>query len=130
MGFVSYQLSTPPSVNKLWKPVVKRGANGRAHAEIKKRPAYGMWLEVAGWEIASQRQGQRPMRDDQRVKATYLIERPKKSRDLDNYLKALNDALVRFGVIKDDSLIEEIEAKFADNVKGVIIMLEEVVPCA
>lgn len=125
MGFVSYQLSTPPSVNKLWKPrVTKQG--GRTKAIITKRPAYAIWLETAGWEIASQRQGNRPMKDGHRCKATYLIERPKRSRDLDNYLKALNDALVRFGVIKDDSLIEHIEARFADNVKGVIIMLEEV----
>lgn len=125
MGFVSYQLSTPPSVNKLWRPrVTNKG--GRTKAIITKRPAYAIWLETAGWEIASQRQGNRPMKDGVRCKATYLIERPKKLRDLDNYLKALNDALVRFGVIKDDSLIEHIEARFVDTVKGVIIMLDEV----
>jgi Holliday junction resolvase RusA-like endonuclease len=45
---------------------------------------------------------------------------------LDNYLKAINDALVKFGVIIDDSLIEHIEARFADTVKGVIVTLEEV----
>lgn len=126
MGFISYQLSTPPSVNKLWRPRLSKGANGRTKAIITKRPAYAVWLETAGWEIASQRQGNRKMKDGQRCKATYLIERPKKLRDLDNYLKALNDALVRFGVIKDDSLIEHIEARFVDTVKGVIIMLEEV----
>lgn len=126
MRFVSYRLPTPPSVNKLWRPRLSKAANGRTKAIITKRPAYAIWLETAGWEIASQRQGQRPMREGQRVKAVYIIERPKAKRDLDNYLKALNDALVRFGVIKDDSLIENIEARFDNTVKGVIVMLEEV----
>ncbi len=121
--FVSYALSTPPSVNKLWRPqLCNTGA--RTHAIIKKRPAYAQWLKTAGWEIASQRGKQKPIQPGVPIKATYWIEPPKALRDLDNYLKALNDAMVKFGVIEDDSLIREIHAKFEPTVTGVLVSFE------
>lgn len=121
--FVSYVLSTPPSVNNLWRPQICNTGT-RSHAIIKKRPAYTQWLKVAGWEIAAQRGKQKPIQAGAAIKATYLIEPPKALRDLDNYLKALNDAMVKFGVIEDDSLIREIHAKFEHNVKGAIVSFE------
>lgn len=126
MSTASYRLPTPPSVNKLWRPTITKGRKGQTFASLKKRPAYKAWLRQAGLEIMVQRGKQKRMRDDVGIKALYVIERPKALRDLDNYLKALNDALVEFHVIVDDSLIEHIDARFDSTVKGVIIYLEEV----
>jgi len=121
--YASYRLPTPPSVNALWRPRLAH-IGGKTRAIIKKRPAYAQWLQEAGWEIAAQRSKQRRLSPGKPIRATYLIEPPKALRDLDNYLKAINDAAVKFGVIEDDSLIVEIHANFEPSVKGVMVSFE------
>lgn len=57
-----------------------------------------------------------------------LIVRPdRRRRDLDNYLKALIDALVLNGVIDDDSLVEKIVLSWhSDNLGGCFVEIQAV----
>ena len=58
------------------------------------------------------------------IKITYIYGRPdKRKRDLANLLKAVDDLLVTYGVIADDSLIHEIHASWGDVI-GVQLTIE------
>lgn len=56
----------------------------------------------------------------------------KARRDLDNYFKALFDAMTQAGVWLDDSQIKRIEAEWGPVTKGgkVELRISEVMPCA
>lgn len=61
-----------------------------------------------------------------------LFPPSKVRRDLDNYFKALFDALTKVGVWDDDSQIKELSAKWGPVVKGgrVALVIDEVTACA
>lgn len=89
-------LPYPPAVNNLFATVGRRRIRSRRYED---------WCEIAGLMLASQRPA--------KIKGPFTIriiaERPdKRSRDLDNILKAPLDLLVTMGVIEDDSLAQEI----------------------
>lgn len=105
----------PPSVNALYRNV--RG-KGRV-----KTTAYKDWLEVAGQEI---RLEQRVPLVRGTVRIAYALQRGVMKADLGNYLKALDDALVAFGVIEDDSLIEGYDRFEWADVEGVKIEVRSV----
>ena len=93
-------LPIPPSTNKLF---VNKRTGGRAKAA-----AYKAWLAEAGWEIKLQRPPalHPPLVTCLRV----LIEAPLgQNRDLDNAIKPILDALVKMGVIVDDSLVDDLQ---------------------
>lgn len=105
---ITFSLSTrPPSANNL-----SRGAGKRRVST----DAYRVWRTAAGWEIRSQHI---PLTVGL-VAVEYQIERvaDRRKRDVENYCKALSDALVAAGVIEDDSLIERLTIGWAD-VQGV-----------
>lgn len=111
----------PPSANNLRKSFVRGGKVVSVKAEN-----YSNWRKSAIWEIAAQRVG--------RMDGPYSISiaaqrnwRSKRARDIDNVIKPTLDALVKAGVIKDDSLVESVSAKWADDLGGpaVVVIIQE-----
>ena len=88
---VELDLPMPPSANHIWS----RTKTGMRHSD-----RYRAWMDEAGW-IAK---AQYPQPFLGPYKLTVRIARPdKRKRDLDNFaFKALNDLLVRLGIVEDD----------------------------
>lgn len=113
----------PPSANSLRKSFVRNGKVASA-----KTDAYSAWREAAIWEIASQQAG----RIDGPYRLSIAVQRhwrSKRARDIDNIIKPVSDALVKAGVVKDDSLAECITAKWADDLGGpaVVVIVQEAI---
>lgn len=111
----------PPSANGMRKSFVKGGK-----VMSVKSDEYVAWLEPILWEIAGQRVG--------RVIGPYSLAlavqrnwRSKRARDIDNIIKPISDALVKAGIVKDDSLAESVSAKWADDLGGpaVVAIIQE-----
>lgn len=109
----------PPSANNLRKSFVKDGK-----VFSVKSDNYAAWREAAVWEIAAQKAGS--------VDGPYSLSiaaqrhwRSKRARDIDNLIKPISDALVKAGVVQDDSLAESVSAYWADDLggKAVIVIL-------
>lgn len=104
----------PPSVNRLWRAVPGRG--------VIKSKIYREYMEKNLWIIKQQSTG--------KITGKYIIafeaSRPdKRKRDLDNLIKPLSDLLVQAGVTEDDSLCEELSAKWVNNGTGIRIFIRE-----
>src|SRR5690606_4211789 len=93
-----------------------------------KSTTYALWRSAALWEIAAQRTG--------KVAGPYSLSiavqrnwRSKRARDIDNIIKPVSDALVKAGIVTDDSLAESVSAKWADDLGGpaVAILVQEAV---
>lgn len=102
----------PPSANGMRAHFVQGGKV----RSVKSKP-YAAWKEAAAWEIAAARHG--------RIDGPYVLHiavqrdwRSKRARDIDNIIKPVSDALVAAGVVTDDSLAQEVSAKWADNLGG------------
>ncbi|MBB5040824.1 RusA family crossover junction endodeoxyribonuclease [Shinella fusca] len=102
----------PPSANAMRSHFY----DGEKVRSTKSKP-YAAWKKATAWEIASARHG--------KVDGPYRLYiavqrdwRTKRARDLDNLIKPVSDALVAAGVVADDSLAEEVRAKWADNLGG------------
>lgn len=111
----------PPSANGMRKSFVKAGK-----VMSVKSDEYVAWLDPILWEIAWQRVG--------RIIGPYSLSlavqrhwRSKRARDIDNIIKPVSDALVKAGVIEDDSLAESVSAKWADDLGGpaVVAIIQE-----
>lgn len=79
--------------------------------------AYRAWRELAAVEIDSQ------MRDQKAISGPYHLmvefDRPdRRSRDLTNYIKPLEDSLVLCLVIRDDSDAVSVMLKWSDRPPG------------
>lgn len=113
---VTFTLSQlPPSANNLY-------ANKRRGGRFK-TVAYKDWIDVAGKEIRLQ---QRVPMVRGKVRLAYLVGRPPGNRrhDLGNIEKATTDALVRFGVIEDDSLVEGFDRfEWSDTLTGIQVQV-------
>ena len=106
----------PPSANKMRAHFIQ---GGKVHSVKSKN--YAQWKTAAAWEIASAKQ--------EKIKGPYRLYiaaqrdwRSKRARDIDNIIKPVSDALVASGIIPDDSLAEEVSAKWADDLGGVAIV--------
>jgi len=106
----------PPSANAMRTSFIR---DGKVHSAKSK--TYAQWKTAAAWEIASARQ-RKVMGPYRLYIAAQRDWRSKRARDLDNIIKPVSDALVASGLIKDDSLAEEVSAKWADNLDGVAIV--------
>lgn len=107
----------PPSTNGLRTHFV----DGAGKVRSAKTKRYADWRKAAVWEIAAARPG--------RISGPYRLSiavqrdwRSKRARDIDNIIKPVSDALVEAGVIKDDSLAEEVSAKWADDLGGYAVV--------
>jgi len=112
---ISYRLPFPLSVNNLFFNT-KRGR--------VKTTKYQRWLK----EIGSILKSQGIVKISGPVSVTLLIVKPdRRKRDLDNLGKAIFDALVLYGVIDDDSLIEKITMEWvSDNLGGCFVEVKSV----
>lgn len=89
-------LPAPPSVNAMFR-------NAPGKGRVKTRD-YHDWSEHAAWSIRSQK----PASIRERCVVLLGVERHAAHADIDNRNKAVLDALVTAGVIKDDSLVTAI----------------------
>lgn len=95
-------LPYPPSTNTLFRNVPGRGR--------VKTKAYKTWQNAAGWEvrrslISSSAVFPLPGRHSLKLE---LVKPDRRKRDISNAIKAVEDILVEYGVIEDDSLVHEI----------------------
>jgi Holliday junction resolvase RusA-like endonuclease len=102
----------PPSANGLRKSFIKDGKVISAKSD-----GYADWRKAAVSEIVSQAVG--------KVEGPYRLSivaqrhwRSKRARDIDNIIKPISDALVKAGVVQDDSLAECVTARWADDLQG------------
>lgn len=109
----------PPSANAMRSHFIDDGK-----VRSVKSKAYADWKKSTAWEIAAQRAGKidGPYRLYIAVQRDF---RSKRARDIDNLIKPVSDALVAAGIVSDDSLAEEVRAKWADNLGGpaVVVLL-------
>ena len=113
----------PPSANGLRKTFVRNGKPVSVKSD-----EYASWREAALWEIAAQRPG--------KIEGPYSLSiaaqrhwRSKRARDIDNIIKPVSDALVKAGIVSDDSLAECVSAKWADDLGGsaVVVIIQEAI---
>ena len=102
----------PPSANGMRSHFIDGGK-----VRSVKSKEYAAWKQAASWEIAEARPGKiiGPYRLYIAVQRNW---RSKCARDIDNTIKPISDALVAAGVVTDDSLAEEVSAKWADDLGG------------
>lgn len=92
----------PPSVNGLYS------TNWKTKRRFKSK-RYADWEKLADQQLKYQTW----CYYDTPVSVTYLYGRPdKRVRDLPNLSKGIDDLLVRYGILTDDSLIHEIHASW------------------
>ena len=113
----------PPSANGLRKSFI---ANGKVMSA--KSDEYAAWRKAAEWEIVGQRAG--------KIEGPYTLSiaaqrnwRSKRARDIDNVIKPVSDAIVKAGIVQDDSLAESVSARWDDDLGGpaVVIIVQEAV---
>lgn len=107
----------PPSANGMRSHFI---ADGKVRSV--KSAAYASWKKSAAWEIAAARPGKitGPYRLYIAVQRDW---RSKRAKDIDNLIKPTSDALVAAGIVTDDSLAEEVRAKWADNLGGPAVVV-------
>ncbi len=114
---LSLSLPFPPSVNGLYFNL--------KHGGRVKTTRYQEWIKSASVALNSQNLGVSPYNPKfkEPVEVSYVVGRPdKRIRDLSNTLKALDDILVSYGILKDDSLIFKFTAEWG-NVSGVFVTI-------
>ncbi|MDM9644488.1 RusA family crossover junction endodeoxyribonuclease [Rhizobium sp. S163] len=108
----------PPSANGLRKSFIKEGK-----VISVKSAGYADWRKAAVFEIKSQTVG--------KVEGPYRLSivaqrhwRSKRARDIDNIIKPISDALVKAGVVHDDSLAECVTARWVDDLQGHAVVVD------
>lgn len=96
---LAFSLPVPPSTNHLF---VNLPGKGRV-----KSAEYKAWISAAGWQAKTAVVGKETFKGKP-VAVTYSVPENQR-RDLDNYLKALNDVLKLAQIIEDDRHIRKIE---------------------
>lgn len=112
----------PPSANGMRAHFI---ADGKVRSVKSK--TYAAWKKAAAWEIAAARHP--------RIDGPYRLSiaaqrdwRSKRARDIDNIIKPVSDAIVAAGIVKDDSLAEEVSARWENNLNGpaIVFMIQRV----
>jgi crossover junction endodeoxyribonuclease RusA len=117
-------LPYPPSANKLWKPI----GPGR----LIKTPEYRAWMAEASWvaDMAARDQGQ--VRGAYKLTILACPPSLNRRRDVGNLEKSTSDALVKGGLVEDDSLCQEITIRWASlDDPGLLVQVKptEVIQC-
>lgn len=110
----------PPSANNLHKHFIRRGKIVRV-----KTDQYVNWLKAAIWDLQTKRGRifQSPYHLEILVQRNW---KSKRARDIDNLIKPISDALVKAGMVKDDSLAESVKASWSDKIVGIEITITEI----
>ena len=113
------RLPLPVSTNGLYANLPAASSRkGRA-----KSKRYRAWIHEAGLALAIQRPG----RVSGPVAVEILVRRPDaRRRDVSNLIKAAEDLLVAHGVIADDSLVEDVRARWG-QVEGAVVTVRKVI---
>lgn len=107
-------LPMPPSVNNLYR-------NIRGGGRVSTR-AYREWRAEAYHAIKFAK----PPYYSGRVRLTMAFGRPdERRRDVSNFVKAIEDALVHMMVIEDDSLVQSISAEWTTEHPGQVAVTVE-----
>ncbi|HEJ7989838.1 TPA: RusA family crossover junction endodeoxyribonuclease [Serratia liquefaciens] len=120
-------LPFPPSVNGYWRSPNKGSSRGRTLVSERGR---AFQAEAIAQVMEQLRRRPKPISAD--ISVVVVFYPPTKARrDLDNFFKALFDAMTQAGVWLDDSQIKHIDAKWGPVIKGgkVELQISEVVPC-
>ncbi|WP_273854709.1 RusA family crossover junction endodeoxyribonuclease [Serratia liquefaciens] len=120
-------LPFPPSVNGYWRSPNKGASRGRTLVSERGR---AFQAEAIAQVMEQLRRRPKPISTDISV-AVVFYPPTKARRDLDNFFKALFDAMTQAGVWLDDSQIKHIDAKWGPVIKGgkVELQIIEVVLC-
>lgn len=121
-------LPFPPSVNGYWR-APNKGASIGKHLVSERGRKYQ--AETYAMVIEQLRRKPKAITDNVSV-SVVLFPPTKARRDLDNYFKALFDALTKANVWADDSQIKKLNAEWGPVVKGgrVELVIGEVTACA
>lgn len=107
-------LPFPPSVNGYWRSPNKGASRGRTLVSERGR---AFQAEAIAQVMEQLRRRPKPISADISV-AVVFYPPTKARRDLDNFFKALFDAMTQAGVWLDDSQIKHIDAKWGPVIKG------------
>jgi crossover junction endodeoxyribonuclease RusA len=113
VAMARYELPFPPSVNHLFATV------GKARVRTAR---YKAWAKQAGEFILMQ--GRKRVRGHVSLSVA-LVKPDKRTRDLSNTLKSLEDLLVDMAVIDDDSLIQRINAQWVESGPPCVVIIQE-----
>lgn len=113
---IRLSLPVPPTGNHMF--TVSRGRKIMG-------AAYRKWRKIAEPEIHRQMQDQAPILGPYRL-SLKLDRLSRAERDLTNYLKGPEDALVACGVVRDDSDCVEVVARWSERTpgKGAMVWIE------
>ncbi|WP_416066082.1 RusA family crossover junction endodeoxyribonuclease [Rhizobium sp. ZK1] len=108
----------PPSANGLRKSFIQDGK-----VVSVKSKGYADWRKAAVDQIKSQ--------CVDKISGPYRLSIvaqrnwcSKRARDIDNVIKPISDALVKAGVVQDDSLAECVTARWADDLQGHAVVID------
>lgn len=109
-----FRLPIPPSTNGLFS------TSKRGHRHVSKK--YAAWIDDAKKWLTLQKRPAEPI--------TYLvgidIHVPFIPRaDVSNRIKAVEDICVKAGILKDDSLVERVTARWSDGVDCIVTLSPE-----
>ena len=103
---ITLRLNFPPTTNNLFAN--QRGGRGGRFPTRQ----YKAWRERAA--VAIRRQAPAPIPGA--VMLNIELGRPdRRRRDLSNYIKALEDALVQHGLIEDDSMVQRLSVSWGSS---------------
>lgn len=121
-------LPFPPSVNGYWRSPNKGASRGRTLVSERGR---AFQAEAIAQVLEQLRRRPKPISVDIAVEVLFYPPTRAK-RDLDNYFKALFDAMTKAGVWLDDRQIKRIVAEWGPVTKGgkVELKISEVASCA
>ncbi len=113
VALARYELPFPPSVNNLFANATK-GRYETAH--------YKRWQKDAGNLILAQ--GRKRVSGYVSL-AIALVKPDKRRRDLSNTVKAIEDLLVDMAVIDDDSLVQRLDVRWAEEGPPCVVIVQE-----
>jgi Holliday junction resolvase RusA-like endonuclease len=117
IGATVIELPIPPSTNALF--FNPRGG----HAGRIRTPEYNAWIAEAGRRLAQQRPASVPGK----VALTIELQEPatKVRQDCTNRVKAIEDLLVRHGVIQGDDqrYVREVVVRWVEGIKGARVVV-------
>ena len=112
---IVFSLPFAPSVNRLWRV----GRNKKMY----KSKVYEDWINVTRQLIYTGKH--KPILGEYRL-TIEAVKPDKRRRDIDNIIKAVSDVLQATGLIEDDSLCQEVTARWVLKGPEMLIIVEKI----